>query len=68
MRTYFYKADEFPEVIVNERHELKSLANSCHIHLPDDRSTIVQGKVENEDEIVLFSRRDRSKSRRVYCK
>ena len=36
MRTYFYKADEFPEVRVNERHELKSLANSCHIEIPQD--------------------------------
>ena len=35
-RSYFYKADDFPEVIVNERRELKSLANSCHIHLPRD--------------------------------
>jgi hypothetical protein len=64
MRTYFYKADEFPEVVVNERHELKSLANSCHIHLPDDCSTIVQSKDENADDVVPFERRDRSNSRR----
>ncbi len=35
-KSYFYKADDFPEVIVNPRRELKSLANSCHIQLPLD--------------------------------
>lgn len=33
-RTYFYKADDFPEVIVNERRELKTLEESAQLRRP----------------------------------
>ena len=33
-RSYFYKADSFPEVIVNERREYKTLQQSCRISMP----------------------------------
>ena len=29
-KSYFYKADDFPEIVVNPRLERKSLADSCH--------------------------------------
>ena len=34
IRTYFYKADWFPEVIYNQNKTIKPLKDSCHIHLP----------------------------------
>lgn len=33
-RTWFYKADWFPEVIVNPNREYKDLKHSCKISMP----------------------------------
>lgn len=33
-KSYFYKADDFPEVVVNKSGKIKSLAESCQITLP----------------------------------
>ena len=32
-RSYFYKADDFPEIIVNRTGRIKSLAESCRFKL-----------------------------------
>lgn len=33
-KSYFYKADDFPEIIVNKSGRIKSLAESCQFTLP----------------------------------
>ena len=43
-RTYFYKADDFPEVIVNKSGKIKSLAESCQVTLPGEK------RVEKEED------------------
>lgn len=46
-KSYFYKADDFPEVIVNESGKIKSLAESCQITLPGEKR--VEEKEEEND-------------------
>ena len=36
-RTYFYKADDFPEIVVNKSGKIKSLAESCDVTLPGEK-------------------------------
>lgn len=55
-KSYFYKADDFPEVVVNKSGRIKSLAESCQITLSLE---------ENEDQspvnIMLKGRKQKNK-------
>lgn len=51
-KSYFYKADDFPEIVVNPRGELKSLAKSCQFNLSDDNFD----PFKDVDMETLFSR------------
>ncbi len=46
-RTYFYKADDFPEIVVNKSGKIKSLAESCQFTLPEEKK--VEEKEEEND-------------------
>ena len=46
-KTYFYKADDFPEIIVNKSGKIKSLAESCQFTLPKEKK--VEEKKEEND-------------------